>query len=541
MATYGNIYEKYSYHYKKEYPINMFIKVLNKKKVKIKKDIICKNICVKNSIENNVTTNIGDMYKKIGNNINESKRGFDKLVLNYYNNYKNNKIDCKNNNSKLNEHLIYINFKKKDINKYNAETIYIYYNIYNSFLMNLNHNGSNLYKYFKIFIKKNEIMETINNNNITLNLFYKYSEKSYTLINSINKNIDKEKIINLMILLELNMEKLYKLNKTCMNLLIDFLKHKYYKIYTNQNDKINYTNIKGKHNITDINKLCKDIPITYIGSKRKISSDILNYISLNINNNTKTYIELFGGSLCISYLIKNLYPHLNIIVYENDRLLINFYNVLKDNYEEFILTLKNMVNKLKISNNQYDFLRNIVDEVNKKLVINDQNDINLACYYYFINKLSYKGILNYNNKNKINVTFNKKRINAFTKFNIKHENKLCKYSLFLKNIQLINMDISKNYNKILNLVNNKTIIYADPPYYKENHKYTTYQNILDKSKQTDLKIFLDNVLKKGCNWIKNNHLNGYIMELYDDYKQTILKFKNNICGSLKSDLLIASF
>lgn len=373
MALADEYYGQYAYHYRNEYPIYMFIK--NKRKyMKI--------------TENMGKKEIRNMHvKKLRSNIYESKRSFEKLISNYYNNYKYNSIYYENNSNHLHNNITSINFKRNNIHKYNAEIIYTYYHIYNTFLINKKYNRtSNLYRDFKIFIRENEIIETINNNNITINMFYKYSEKSYNFINFISSEIDKEKIINLIMMLELNIEKLYKLNKTCMYLLNDFLKDKYSKIYIsdNRNNKIYCNNIKEKHNISDINKLCRNIPITYVGCKRKISDKVLNYMSLNINNNTKTFIELFAGSLCISYLIKNLYPNINIIAYENDTFLINFYNVLKNDYNGFISRLKDMINVLKKSNNQHNYLKSIINMVNKKLVTNYRNDIDLACYYYII-------------------------------------------------------------------------------------------------------------------------------------------------------------
>lgn len=528
MVFIHKYYEQYNYHYENEYPIHMFIKnKFGKKNAKISK------------IEKNIYED-----KPENNNTGESIKCFEKLTLNYYNNYKLNNIYCENNNNSLYKNIDLINVKKNNIHKYHAEIIYTYYHIYDDFLKNQKYNGSSiLYKDFKIFIKENKIIEIINNSGIKINVFYKYSEKSYNLINFIDeKNPNKEKIINLIMMLELNIEKLYKLNKTCMSLLINFIKDKYQKICIT-NNKITYNNIKGKHNITDINKLCRDIPITYIGSKRKIADKVLNHLSLYINNNTKTYIELFAGSLCMSYLVKNLYPNINIVAYENDKFLINFYNVLKNNYNEFISKLTNMINKLKKSNNQYNYLKEIINIINKKLCVNviKQNDIDLACYYYIINKLSFRGTLNYNSENLINITINNQRINMLTKFNERHKNKLYKYSLFLNKIKLINMDISNNYDKILNSANDDTIIYIDPPYYKEKYNHKPYQNMFDKHKHIELKVFLDKLFKKGCKWIKNNSFNGYIMELFEKYNKTIINIRNDICNSLRSDLLISSF
>lgn len=215
--------------------------------------------------------------------------------------------------------------------------------------------------------------------------------------------------------------------------------------------------------------------------------------------------------------------------------------VLKNNYENFIQRLSDILESLNNSNNKIDYLKNIINKTNKKLYNNVSLNLDLACYYYIINKISFRGTLNYDKNNEINITINKNRISMLLKFGEKHKNKLHNYSLFLNKIELVNIDIEKNYREILNNIDEKTLIYADPPYYKDINNNKPYSNMFSKQQYEQLKIFLDNVYQKGSSWIKSNSFSGYIIDLFKNYKKSIFNTRNNICNSLRTELLISSF
>lgn len=469
MVFIHKYYEQYNYHYQKVYPIELFIKNRKNKKLLKKQNYV--NLNLKDSNGKKVISN--DKYEKKKQSI----RKYEILTINYYNSYKNNifrNINIPVNNE-IYEKIYSINKENNKIVISNAEIIYIYYNIYNEFLK---------------YVKQNYIANIIECGDIKTIAFYKNILKCYGLINDLsNSIIDKNKIITLLSMLKINVNIISRLNELCTYKLKVFLKDKY-----NQNSigddnckNIVCNNIEEKYKDSNIKNICKNILISYIGYKRKIANEIISSITLNNNRKINTYIELFGGSLCISYLIKTLYPRINIICYENDKFLMNFYFILKNKYDEFISRLSNIIDILYNSDDKFTYLEEIINITNKKLY----ND------YYIINKISFRGTLNYNEKRQIKITINKKRISMLLNFSEKHKNKLHNYSLFLNKIELINIDIEKNYNEILNNIDEKTVIYVDPPYYKDINNHKPYYNIL--------------------------------------------KVRNDICNSIRKELLITSF
>lgn len=239
-----------------------------------------------------------------------------------------------------------------------------------------------------------------------------------------------------------------------------------------------------KENKKKLQNICREIPINYIGGKKYIIDKIIN--NLNINKNTIDFMDLYCGSLCVSYVVRKLYPNINIFAYENNRLLINFYDILKSNYNEFIKKLFKIINDLKNTNDKKIYLKNIINVVNTEInKFTFSDNILFACYYYIINKLSYKGIVKY--------------------------------------------------------TKNNTIIYVDPPYHNEPNGYKNYQKMFNEDNHVKLKLFLDKIYKKGIKWLKSNYYTGFVTELYYDYKQQIINVKERINKSCVQELLISSF
>lgn len=514
----------YKYHYNTDYPIELFIKNNNKKKYQkkisnfFKKENHCDEIYHESGI------------KEYTPNKPMSGRKFEKLTKIYYESLK---YECQ----EINDSVFLIN---KNINLYNAKLIYSYHELYIRFLSYNNKlsyesmNDNDLYNVFKIFIKENNI-DYLTLYNDSLKTFFKKSKLCHDIINY----NDKDKIIVLFCRMKLDIEKIYKLNEYCIYKLKQFLKEKciFNKSLNIKESKIIiYNNIQEKYDAKMIKILCNDIPITYIGSKKKLINKILNLLTLNDKN---VFVELFSGSLCMSYVIKNLFPKIKIIAYENNKLLINFYHVLKKNYGSFIERLEKIINEIKLLDDKKEYIKNIINIVNEK--IKHHNDLEIACYYYILNKVSYGGLFQYTKDGSLRININEQNIQKFLKFGETQKRKLYKYSIFLGNIKLINADILEKSNEIIDKVDNNTILYLDPPYDTEKNGYRNYQKIFDRNNHKQLKMFLDKISKKGSNWIKSNNYTGFISELYYKYNQYIITLKENLTTSFKKELLITSF
>jgi hypothetical protein len=272
-----------------------------------------------------------------------------------------------------------------------------------------------------------------------------------------------EHVTKIFSFMELDVEKLCKINRSNESVYFkEFIKDKYNKfisekIYTNK--IINYENNKyiQQYDPKHIKKICKDIPLSYLGSKKEIINTILYKINeINKNKCINTIIDLFAGSLCVSYVIKKLYPNINVISCENNKLVINFYESLKDNYGEVIKKIKYIIKELVNSRDKIEYLKNIINEVNETLNSNFSDKIKIASYYYILNKIAFKGIIKYDSYENISMKINKSKIKNLMIFDLKKQNKLYNFSLFLKSIKLKNIDITKN--KITNSIRSELLI-----------------------------------------------------------------------------------
>lgn len=308
--------DQYKYHYISEYPLNLFIKDKKLKKTTCKKY---------NQLQKNkISLTFED--KKEPNFIL-------KLKNNYYRNYK----DYVGKNPLYKNGNIYDDLIKNNdsIILYNVKQILIYYQIFNNFLekTSIEINKivdplNNLYNNFKKYKKDN--FPTTSFGNDSLLSFYKKIIACYNIINYLDNKPNTESIIKLFYMMELNTEiikKIYKLNNNIKHNFMNFLNEKYNNIlkgYLEKNNCLNEnldekTDIRNKIcNLKIIKKICNNIPINYIGSKKNLVKTILNKIN-NIKYNK--FIEMFGGSLSVSFVLKKLNPDIEIIAYDNNRLL----------------------------------------------------------------------------------------------------------------------------------------------------------------------------------------------------------------------------
>jgi len=81
-------------------------------------------------------------------------------------------------------------------------------------------------------------------------------------------------------------------------------------------------------------------PIKWIGGKKLLIPDILNLTGKAINNHSiKGFVDVFGGSGKVGIGILEKY-NINIIYNDINKILSNFFEVLRDNYEELYKALK---------------------------------------------------------------------------------------------------------------------------------------------------------------------------------------------------------
>ena len=240
--------------------------------------------------------------------------------------------------------------------------------------------------------------------------------------------------------------------------------------------------------------------ISYNGNKRNEAENFYNSIDLS---QIKTIIEPFCGTSAISYYIWTMNPDLKFVLNDNNKFIIEMYNIMKDDEK-----LKAFEDKINLC---------IIPEVSKnkesyvKFIKENNNIFGWFVSYKFFNIRP--GLF--------------PLINKFSKIDFK---KFPVYN-FYKNakIEFYNLDGLEIYEKYK--MDNKNLIIMDPPYLNTDNDFYfdsntniyeyLYKNDIIKEKS---KIYL--ILED--NWIIKMLFNKYIIQSYDKRYQTTKKNTTHI-------------
>jgi len=247
--------------------------------------------------------------------------------------------------------------------------------------------------------------------------------------------------------------------------------------------------------------------VKWAGGKRQLIPKMEKYIP----NEYKKYIEPFIGGGALFF-------HLNppeAILIDNNKELINCYNVIKANLDELVVSLK------KHKNNKEYYYE--VREADRNLTeFSNWSDVERASRTIYMNRCCYNGLYRVNSKGFFNVPFGRYKNPRFC-----DEENLKAVHEALQTAEIIWGD----FEDCLNYANKGDFIYFDPPYHplSETANFTSYtkDNFGKESQERLFKVF-DELNNRGCKLLLSNSYNKFIIELYKDYKIIILNAKRAI-------------
>ncbi len=247
--------------------------------------------------------------------------------------------------------------------------------------------------------------------------------------------------------------------------------------------------------------------LKWAGGKRQLISQMDKFFPKNYNK----YIEPFiGGGAVFFYLLPE-----NSIISDNNPDLVNCYNVIKENVEGLIKSLK----KHRYEKDYYYKIRALDRDQNKYAEL---SDIEKASRSIYLNKSGYNGLYRVNSKGFFNVPFGRHKNPK-----ICDEENLRKVSQVLKNVKIY----LGSFEVCLDFAEKGDFIYLDPPYFplSDTALFTSYtKDIFDKPSQIKLFEVFKELDRRGCNLMLSNSYSEFVLDLYKDFKIVTLRAKRNI-------------
>lgn len=247
-------------------------------------------------------------------------------------------------------------------------------------------------------------------------------------------------------------------------------------------------------------------PLHYMGNKSKLIDDLKSYFPEE--NECDTFIDLFGGSGCVSINVN----YKNIIYNEINNNVVKLLNIFKDyDSEEIINHIKKRIKEYELPYESCDIR---VKHYTKEKKDKGQNAYNVFREFYnksdknildlyTLTFFSFCNLIRFNSKDEFNMPFGNR---CFLKENEQDIINAC-YIFKNKNIYLNNKDAFEILNSI-QTYSPKVYIYLDPPYSNTMAIYNESRAYGGWSLEDDEKLFseLDRITKLGVKWALSNVL-----------------------------------
>ena len=293
---------------------------------------------------------------------------------------------------------------------------------------------------------------------------------------------------------------------------------------------------------------CKPF-IKWVGGKGQLLPEINKLYPIELGKNINKYAEIFLGGGAVLFDILSKYKLDEVYISDKNLELINTYKSIRDNIDILIKSLKEMEEEY-ISLDDEDRKIYYYEKRQKynKLKINiEENNIEKASLFIFLNKTCFNGLYRVNKKGEFNVP-----MGAYKNPKICDKENLKNVSMALKNVKIIYAD----YRESESFIDEKTFVYIDPPYRPLNtsSSFTSYtENDFSDKEQIELAEYIDLLNKKGAKIVisnsdpKNNNTDdNFFDELYKNYninrvKATRMLNSNASLRGAINELLITNY
>lgn len=241
--------------------------------------------------------------------------------------------------------------------------------------------------------------------------------------------------------------------------------------------------------------------LKWAGNKYKVLPHILPFVGT-----PSQYIEPFVGSLSVALNVNAPVYVLN----DNNKDLVNLYKVLIEEGKTFIDECESY---FVVGNDEKKFYEN-------RELFNLTDDSRLkSILFVYLNRHCFNGLTRYNKKGQFNVPFGKYKSPYFPRKEMEHFVELMKSKMLLR---ITSYDFADE--ALYENVNDKTVVYFDPPYIplSSTSNFTNYSaDGFTDDDQIRLKNLAVNLKEKGARVIISNHDVDRARELYSDATKII--------------------
>ena len=293
---------------------------------------------------------------------------------------------------------------------------------------------------------------------------------------------------------------------------------------------------------------CKPF-IKWVGGKGQLLPEINKLYPIELGKNINKYAEIFLGGGAVLFDILSKYKLDEVYISDKNLELINTYKSIRDNVDILIKSLKEMEEQyIPLDNeNRKDYYYKKREEYNSLKINIEENNIEKAVLFIFLNKTCFNGLYRVNKKGKFNVP-----MGAYKKPKICDEENLKNVSLTLRNVKIVYAD----YRESEKFIDDKTFVYIDPPYRPLNitSSFTSYtENDFNDKEQIELAEYINVLNKKGAKIVisnsdpKNNDIDdNFFDKLYKNYninrvKATRMLNSNASLRGAINELLITNY
>lgn len=260
--------------------------------------------------------------------------------------------------------------------------------------------------------------------------------------------------------------------------------------------------------------------VKWVGGKGQLVNELEKMLPTDGEKVLTKYVEpmVGGGALLFNMLSK--FDFAQIYISDINAELINSYNAVKKNVEELIskLTEMQMLFLPMDENGRKYFYYSSRDKFNS-LVLNENNSVEKASLFIFLNKTCFNGLYRVNKKGQFNVP-----MGAYKNPCICDEDNLRNISKALQNVEIVCGD----YTLSKKVIDSQSFVYIDPPYrpISQTSGFTSYNtDVFDDNEQLRLAHFIDEINETGAKIVLSNsdpqNINEedtFFEELYKSYK-----------------------